>query len=153
MAWYLLDEIDSLRREIERAFEGYSPEHWRWPFSRFSFLPGVAARAYPLLNLSEDKDNLYVEALAPGIDPETLDVTVQNEVLRIAGEKQAISDEVRVEAFHRSERSAGKFIRTLALKTPVDVEKVRANYENGLLLITLPRAEAAKPKQISVNVS
>ena len=152
MTWSLFDDIDALRREVEHAFESYTPERWRWPFSRVSFLPGIAARSYPLLNLSEDKDNVYVEALAPGVDPESLDIALQQDTLRIAGEKQAISEDVKLEAFHRNERSAGKFVRTVTLNTAVDADKVAADYQNGLLLVTLPKAEVAKPKQINVNV-
>ena len=143
-------ELDALRREIERAFDDYGT--WRRPFSRTSFLPGASARAYPLLNVAEDKDAIYVEALAPGIEPDSLEITVHDGQLRIAGEKPAIKD-IKAEAYHRSERSAGKFVRTTALPTAVDSAKVTAQYKNGLLLITLPKAEEAKPKQISVNVS
>ena len=152
MMWNLFDEFDVLRREVERAFEGYGLDRWRWPFSRISFLPGLAARAYPLVNLSEDADNLYVEALAPGVDPESLDIAVQQDTLRIAGEKQPISEDIELEAFHRNERNAGKFVRTIGLSTVVDADKVSADYKNGLLLVTLPKTEAAKPKQITVNV-
>ena len=150
--WHPFRELDTLRREVERAFETHGVGWNRWPFSRTAFLPGVSARAYPLLNMGDDKDNLYVEALAPGLEPATLEVTVVRDTLRIAGEKQAISDDIEREAFHRNERGAGKFVRTITLPTEVDGDKVTAQYKNGLLLITLPKAEAAKPKQITVNV-
>ena len=153
MVWNWFDELSELRREVERAFEQCGRERWTRPFSRVSFLPGVAARAYPLLNISEDQDHVYVEALAPGVDPETLEITVQQDVLRIAGEKRPISENVKLEAFHRNERGAGKFVRTLTLNTAVDAAKVAADYQHGLLLITLPKAEAAKPKQIAVKVA
>jgi HSP20 family protein len=152
MNWNPIEELDALRREVERAFENYGVERWPRPFSRIAFLPGLSARAYPLLNLSEDRDNIYVEALAPGVDPETLDIAVVKDTLRIAGEKKPLSEEVKMEAFHRNERSAGKFARTVTLGTAVDPNKVAADYRNGLLLITLPKAEAAKPKQITVSV-
>ncbi|NIA13868.1 MAG: Hsp20 family protein [Nitrospiraceae bacterium] len=145
--WNPFRELDVLRQEVERAFDTYG-RPWR---------QGSALRAvplhYPLLNVSEDKDNVYVEALAPGIDPETLDVTVVRDTLRIAGEKQALSDEIKPEAYHRNERSAGKFVRTLTLPVEVDGESVTAEYRNGVLHITLAKVEAAKPKQIEVAVS
>jgi len=153
MVWNLLDELDGLRREVERAFESYGVDRWTRPFSRVAFLPGIAGRTYPMINLSEDRDNFYVEALAPGLDPATLDISVTGDTLRIAGEKQAISPDVKLQVFHRNERSAGRFVRTVTLGTAVEGDKVAANYENGLLLITLPKAEAAKPKQITVQVS
>jgi len=151
--WNLFREMESLRREVERAFEqtGYD---WRRPaFARAAFLPGNSARAYPLMNLSEDKDHLYVEALAPGVDPATLDISVLRDTLTVTGEKQAISEDIKPEAFHRNERGAGKFTRAITLPVEVDGNKVTAQYTNGLLLITLPKAEAAKPKQISVKVA
>lgn len=153
MAWNWIDELDALRREVDRAFAHVDVEQWRRPFSRMAFLPGLAARTYPLINLSEDADHFYVEALAPGLDTETLEISAAQDTLRIAGEKLPLSEDVKLNAFHRNERSAGKFVRTIRLGTPVDADKVTAGFENGLLLITLPKAEAAKPKQIAVKVS
>jgi HSP20 family protein len=140
-----------LRREVERAFDDYGM--WRRPFSRFSFLPALGARSYPLVNVGEDKDHVYVEAMAPGLDPDSLEISVQQGQLRIAGEKPAITPEVKAEAYHRNERSAGRFVRTMTLPTDVDADNVKAQYKNGLLLLTLPKAEEAKPKQISVEVA
>lgn len=151
--WNPWQELEVLRRDMQRAFDGLGLPTRTWPLSRVSFLPGIAARAYPLVNLSEDKDHVYVEALAPGIDPATLEITVVRDTLRIAGEKQAIASNVKPEAFHRNERSAGKFVRTIELPVEVDGDKVTAEYRNGLLVVTLPKAEAAKPKQISVKVN
>ena len=152
MTWNLFDEVEALRREVERAFESHGADRWPRPFSRVSFLPGLAARAYPLLNLSEDRDNVYIEALAPGVDPDSLEITVVDGTLRIAGEKQPLSEDVKPQAWHRNERSAGRFVRTVTLNTPVNNDAVTADYRNGLLLITLPKSEKAKPKQITVSV-
>jgi HSP20 family protein len=149
--WNPWQGLESLRREIDRAFEDYG---WRTdaPF-RTAFLPGRAARRYPLINLYEDRDNLYVEALAPGIDPASIDLTVVRNVLTIAGEKRRVSGDIKPEAFHRSERATGKFVRHIELPIEVDENKVRADYKNGLMMVTLPKAEQAKPKQISVQVA
>jgi HSP20 family protein len=152
-AWNPWQELEALRRDVERAFDSFGLSSRTWPFSRVPFIPGVSARAYPLLNMSEDKDNVYIEALAPGIDTETLEISVVRDTLRIAGEKQPISADVKPEAFHRNERNAGKFVRTVTLPVEVNGDKVTAEYKNGLLLITLPKAEAAKPKQITVKVN
>ena len=154
MTWNFFNELDALRREVERAFEQHGGAERRpRPFSPMSFLPGLSARAYPLLNVSEDADNVYVEALAPGVAPESLDITVQQDILRIAGEKQPISEDVKLEAFHRNERGAGQFVRTVRLNTAVEADKVAADYANALLLVTLPKAVEAKPKQITVKVA
>ncbi len=150
--WNPFRELDALRREVERAFESFGVAAPRGRF-RTAFLPGLAARAYPLLNMSEDAENIYVDALAPGLEPEKLEVSVVRNTLRIAGEKQALSGDIKAEAFHRNERSAGAFVRTIELPTDVDAGKVAADYKNGLLSIRLPKAEQAKPKQISVKVN
>lgn len=150
--WDPIQELEQLKREMDDLFRTFSEDVWDIPSFRFSFLPGVSARTYPLVNIAEDKDNVYVEALAPGIDSESLEVSVLNNTVRIAGEKPAIKD-VKPEAFHRNERGAGKFIRTLSLPVDVNPDKVKAEYKNGILLLTLPKAESAKPKQIAITVN
>ena len=145
-------EMEALRREIDRAFGNVSPGAAPGGAGTVAFLPGRAARAYPLINLSEDRDNVYVEALAPGIDPQALNVTVVGNTLTLSGEKSGLRD-IAAEAYHRNERAAGRFVRTVDLPVEVDSDKVQAQYTNGLLTITLPKAEAAKPQQIQVTVS
>jgi HSP20 family protein len=149
--WNPWQGLDALRREIDRAFDDFRmrPE----PAFRTAFLPGRAARRYPLINLYEDRDNLYVEALAPGIDPASLSLNVLHNVLTITGEKRRVPGDIKPEAFHRSERATGKFVRNIELSTEVDENKVKAEYKNGLLMVTLPKAEQAKPRQISVQVA
>jgi len=148
--WDPIGELDAVRREMDRIFRdltgGGSPAF------RVAFLPGRSARGYPLINLSEDDNAYYVEALAPGVDPNSLNVTVAHNTLTISGEKPPVGKEVAPEAFHRNERAAGKFVRSIDLPSEVDPDKVKADYKNGLLLITLPKVEAAKPKQIAVSV-
>lgn len=143
--------MDSLHRDIDRAFAnaGVTKE----PAFRTAFLPGRAARRYPMINLSEDHDHLYVEALAPGLDPEALDLAVVRNLLTISGEKRRHPESIKPEAFHRSERAAGKFVRTVELPVEVEAESVSAEYQHGILTVTLPKAAAAKPKQISVQVA
>ena len=79
--------------------------------------------------------------------------TVLRNQLTISGEKPAESGEVKAENFHRSERASGRFVRTFTLPTEVDDKKVSAEYRSGILTITLPKAEAAKPKKITVSVA
>jgi HSP20 family protein len=149
--WNPWNNMDALRREIDRAFEsvGFRSE----PFFRTAFLPGQAARRYPLINLHEDRDALYVEALAPGINPDSLELSITRNVLTVAGEKRRLPVDVKPEALHRSERAAGRFVRTVELPVEVNTNQVQARYTNGLLVITLPKSEEVRPKQISVNVT
>jgi HSP20 family protein len=148
--WNPWSGMEALRREIDRAFDNVS--FGTEPFSRTAFLPGRGARRYPLINLHEDKDALYVEALAPGVDPASLDLSVLRNTLTISGEKKRLAGDIKPEAFHRSERSTGRFVRTVDLPVEVDANRVQADYRNGLLVITLPKAERARPKQINVQV-
>lgn len=151
--WNPLRDFEALRHEMDRIFRDLGASGWDLPFSRTSFVPAFSARTYPMLNVSEDKDNIYVEALAPGLDPESLEISVLRDTLRIAGEKQSISENIKPEAYHRNERGAGRFVRTITLPVEVKSDAVGAAYTNGMLLITLPKQEAAKPKQIEVKVS
>jgi HSP20 family protein len=149
--WNPFEDMQALRREIDRAFadfgRGENPSH------RVAFLPGIGPRQYPLVNLFEDKDKVYVEALTPGVDPQSLNVTVLQNRLTLSGEKSPIGDDVKPEAFHRNERASGKFLRSLDLPVEVDDGNVQAEYKNGVLLVAIPKAEKAKPKQITVNVA
>jgi len=147
-----LEDMEKMRREIDRILGEDRLSAWTFPFSRISFLPGRASRAYPLMNISEDDTNFYVDALAPGIEPKTLNVSVIGNQLVISGEKKPLPDSVNAELLHRSERSAGKFARSLSLSVDVDSEKVQANYIDGILKIILPKSEAAKPRQVQVKV-
>src|SRR4029450_11087960 len=95
--------LEALRREIDRVFDENGSR--RAPSARAAFLPGRAARRYPLINLYEDTEAVYVEALAPGIDPSRLHLHVQGNTLSMTGEKRRVAGDVTPDAFHRSERA------------------------------------------------
>jgi len=145
--WDPFVELERLRQEFDRAAgrsgSGRSP-------GRFAFLPGRAARQYPLVNVADDGENFYVEALAPGVDPDQLEITVVQNRLTIAGEKQG-AGEVAAERVHRVERAAGRFLRTVDLPVEVEADRVEAQYKNGLLKLTLPRAAASRPRRVTVQ--
>jgi len=148
--WDPFREMLELRRELDRTFDAFFSG--RQPgLPRLAFLPGRGARQYPLVNVYEDRDNVFVEALAPGVKPDTLDLQYQGTVLTISGEKPA-PEVSSPESYHRSERAAGRFTRSIELGVPIDDAKVEATYKNGLLMVKLPKAEAAKPRQIAVSV-
>jgi HSP20 family protein len=146
--WDPYRELERLRAEMDRIFESAVPAR-AWTLG---FLPGTAARQYPRVNIAEDQDGYMVEALAPGVDPATLDLSVKENVLTISGEKKA-PEGVRPEAFHRSERSAGRFVRAVELPADLDAEKVKAAYADGILRVTLPKAEQAKPRRIEIELA
>jgi HSP20 family protein len=149
--WDPFREFQSLRREIDRAFgggDGYGRGDWpRW---RLAFLPGRGARMYPLINLHDDGDNFYVEALMPGVEPDQVEVTVVGNGLTIAGEKRGPQN-IPPERIHRMERAAGRFIRSVQLPAEVERDRVNAEYRHGMLMLTLPRSEAAKPKRVEIR--
>jgi HSP20 family protein len=149
--WNPFDDMETLRRDIDRAFQGFGLGEE--PSRQVAFLPGRGPRRYPLLNLLEDKDHIYIEALTPGVDPKSLNITVMQNRLTVSGEKSAVQGEIRPEAFHRNERASGKFVRTIDLPMEVDEDAIQAEYKNGLLTVILPKAEKAKPKQINVRVA
>ena len=144
--WDLFQEMDMLRREIDQAFRGIG-KNYLYP----SFLPGIGTGDYPRVNLSEDENNYYVEALVPGIDPNDLDLNLMKGTLTLTGERKVPEHEGTT--WHRNERGAGKFMRTIELPDLIDDTKVDAEYRNGILLITMPKPQAQKPKKISVRAN
>ena len=145
--WATWNELERMRAEMDRLF-GQSGAARPW---RLAFLPGTGARRYPLVNVNEVGEGYRVVALAPGVDPASLEVTVKENVLTIAGEKRR-TEGVAAEEYHRSERAVGRFVRSLELPSPVDPDKVKATYANGLLTVGLEKHAAAKPRQIPVDV-
>jgi HSP20 family protein len=143
--------METLRSEIAQAFDRAGPQFA--PMFRTAFLPGRGAREYPLINLYDDQNSIYVEALAPGADPASFNISVAGETLTLSGEKPRVQGEIKPEAFHREERAAGKFVRSIELPVDVDGNNVTAQYKNGLLLINLSKSEKAKPRQINVQVA
>lgn len=146
--WNPLRELEALRNEVNRVFEGWSGGEGP---STSAFLPGRAARRYPLMNVSEDEEAVYVDALAPGLNAESLDVSLQGNILTVSGEKESMA-EGEPQTYHREERAAGNFSRTLRLDFHLDRDGVSAEYTDGILHVTLPKAEEARPKKIDVQV-
>ena len=119
---------------------------------RAAFLPGRAARQYPLVNVYQDGDDFRVEALAPGLDPAGVEVSAIRNTLTLRGEKPGLGS-LAPERVHRTERAAGRFTRTVELRDEVDPDKVTARYRDGVLVITATRAEHARPRRVTVEAS
>jgi len=118
-----------------------------WPFGEDATLTSSWA---PACDIFEDKEGIRIIAEIPGVNPEAVKLSLENNTLTIRGEKKQIAKET-TERVHRYERSYGVFERSFGLPTTVDPEKVEAEYANGLLTITLPKVERAKPREIQVK--
>ena len=129
-----------LGRLFDEAFQG-------WPFTEGRVLTSAW---WPACDVFEDKEAVKIVAEIPGVRPEDVKLTLENNLLTIRGEKQQQAEE-RNERVHRYERSYGSFERTFALPGTVDPEKIQAGYEHGILTVTLPKAERARPREIPVQ--
>jgi HSP20 family protein len=116
----------------------------------FSVLDTPLTQEFPPLNAWVGEADVVVTAELPGIDPVKVDISIVGDTLTISGSRDAESLKEK-ESYHRQERSHGRFTRTLQLPFHVETNKVDAKYDRGILQITLPRAEADKPRKISVR--
>lgn len=134
------EEMERLQREMNRLFETVQP-------SRHQAAPG-----FPAMNIWSNEENLIVTAELPGVDSNEIDVNVIGDTLILSGARtpEKLDEGAR---YHRQERGHGKFTRSLQLPFVVDAGKVEATLENGMLRILLPRAEADKPRKISVKTA
>jgi len=134
LTWPDFGRLSSLQDELERLFET--------PLTNWA----------PALDVYEDKDNFVVHTELPGLKREDIEVTLEDGGLVISGERKA--EEKRNEGeIRRQERFYGKFQRALTLPAPVAADKVKAQYKDGVLTVTVPKAEEAKPRKIDVTVN
>ena len=113
---------------------------------------GYGTGWHPRVDVAESENDFTVHAELPGLRKEDIQVTLEDNMLTITGERK-YRDEQKDKQFYRRERAYGTFKRTFGLGTEVEVDKIAATYKNGLLILTLPKSEAAKPRQIDVTVS
>ena len=112
---------------------------------------GTLASAWtPSCDVFEDKENLTIVVELPGVKPEDVKISVENQILTIRGEKKQIAEE-NSERWHRYERSYGSFERTFTLPSTVDAERVQATVDHGVLTVSLPKSEKSKPREIPVR--
>ncbi|HET6879045.1 MAG TPA: Hsp20/alpha crystallin family protein [Pirellulales bacterium] len=135
--------VSTLRGEVDRLFGDF--------FGPAAATAGASGtRAFPALNIWEREGELYVEAELPGLKSDDLEISVVGQQLVIKGRRADFEPEEGV-AFHRRERGVGEFVRAVDLPVDVDGDRVEAKLSDGVLLITLPKAEAAKPRKIQVK--
>lgn len=136
---------DRMNRLFDESFRGVSrgagEEDWA--------LGGSWA---PAVDIFEHEGNIVLKAELPGVDSKDVDVRVENNVLTLRGERK-FDSEVKKESYHRVERAYGAFSRSFTLPTVVDTDHIKAEFKDGVLRLTLPKREEAKPKQITINVA
>src|SRR4051794_22138238 len=142
--WPGFGRLTNLREEIDRLFEA--------PLAELARGSQLLSGWTPAFDIFEDKDNVTVKAELPGMKREDIDVQLHDGSLSISGERKSENKHEDAEVY-RAERFFGRFQRTVTLPTPVAGDKVKAQYKDGVLTVTLPKTEEAKPKQIDINVS
>lgn len=140
-AW---DELSSARREVDRVFDRFFGQ---------GGAQGMTVWA-PAVDVRETNEELQVTAELPGLAPEDVNVTVENGVLTISGEKKQEVQEGKEDGnYYLYERHYGRFERSFSLPRTVNAEKVKARFDNGVLTIALPKAEAAKPRKVQIEAT
>lgn len=145
--WQPFRDLVSLQDRMNRMFEE-SARHLDRTGSEEDWVGGSWA---PSVDIYEQEGNIVLKAEIPGVDPKKVDVRLENNILTLRGER-LFEGEVKRDQYHRVERSYGLFSRAFTLPSVVDQEKIKAEYKDGVLKLTLPKREEAKPKQITINV-
>jgi HSP20 family protein len=145
MRWRPTHDLTSMREEMNRLFDNF-----------FSGLPerrrGLLESEWaPSIDVAETDEDIVVTAELPGVKQEEVDITIADDVLTLKGEKKE-EKEVKEKNYHRIERSYGSFQRSISLPTGTKADEAKASYKDGILCITIPKAEEAKPKQIKIDV-
>jgi HSP20 family protein len=136
----------TLERRINRMLEdAFSNLDWQ-------FRESPAAAWVPPVDVFEEADAIRIMAEVPGVKPEDVKISVEGNTLTIQGTKQQQAEE-RTERVHRYERTYGQFERSFTLPATVDADRIQASYESGVLTVSLPKVEKAKPRQIRVEVT
>jgi HSP20 family protein len=142
--WPGFGRLTDLRHEIDRLFEV--------PLAQLAQSSQLLSGWTPALDVSEDKDNFYVRVELPGMTKEDIELALHEGCLSLSGERKTERTHAEAEVL-RAERFFGRFQRTVSLPSPVANDKVKAQYKDGILTVTLPKTEEAKPRQIDVSVS
>jgi HSP20 family protein len=137
-AW---SDLVGTRREIDQVFDRF-----------FGQAASMAGPWVPAVDVRETKDAIEVVAELPGMRPEEVQVDIENNVLSISGEKKQEQVEGNGEGeYHLVERRCGRFERSFTLPRTVDAERISARFDHGLLTVTLPKSEAAKPRRVQIQ--
>jgi len=142
--WHPFGDFLNMYDRINRVFED--------EFTGEGYKPGLPLSAWtPLTDIYENKDGYVLKMELPGFSKNEVKIEFTNDMLIVKGERKQ-EEEVKKENFHRIERSFGLFQRSFALPKNIDPKKIEANLNDGLLMLTIPKAEEAKTKAISISV-
>ena len=142
--WQPWSEMMSLREAMDRLFDERFPAlSWRTP-------AGAGEAAILPVDVYETKDSLVIKASTPGVRPEDIDISISGDNLTIKGETHS-EEEVKKENYFRQERRYGTFARSIQLPGSLKTDNAEASFENGVLTLTIPRADEAKPRQIKIK--
>jgi HSP20 family protein len=143
MEWRPFREITRLRREMDRLWEDYFGSGRRG-------LQPLQAEFAPAVDVKETADAVVVKAEVPGMDAKDINISVMGDVLTIKGEKKSEREE-KEENYHLVERTYGSFSRSMVLPAAMDLDKIEAKYDKGVLTVTCPKKEGVKPKAIEIK--
>lgn len=135
--------LTDIQQEMNRLFDSF--------FGRPAMMTTGDRLWVPLVDMYETKDDLHITFEVPGVREKEVGVSITGDLLTVKGERKW-DEEHKDDSYHRLERVYGKFERSVALPVPVQADKVKATYRDGLLEIRLPKAEEVKPKEIKIDV-
>jgi len=144
-SWSIFDELESLQEDMNRALTGRAS-------GAESSRRSTYGTKYPLMNVWSSEEGVVIDAELPGVDPKDVDISVKGDEVTLCG-KAGGEGKAEVTTYHRRERPAGEFKRTLQLPFKADAAGVKANYRNGLLRVIVPRSEDEKPRKIAVEAA
>jgi len=140
-----LRDFSEIQTEMNRLFDGF--------FGRPSQVGGGMERVWaPTVDMYETKDDLVITADVPGLNEKDIHLSITGDMLALRGERQW-NHEVKQDGLYRGERWFGKFERAVPLPIPVQADKVKASYRDGVLTVRLPKTEEIKPKEIKIDVA
>ena len=143
--WEPFRDLVTAQRDFDRLFRGaFSSQLGETELSTRSWAPPV--------DIYETEDAIVLRAELPGVDPKEVEVRVEDNTLYLKGERK-FEKEVKEQNYHRVERSYGSFARSFSLPNSIDADKVKAEFKDGLLTLTMPKREEAKPKTIKIDVT
>lgn len=142
------DPVEYIRDSILDVFNRWMPRHWREDEPAMAWL----GRGVPPIDVKEDERNVMISAELPGMTEKDFSVELQGETLLLRGEKKAEKEEKKENYFY-SEFNYGSFSRAIPLPCEVDAAKAKAEYKNGVLHVTLPKAEEQKGRRVKIDVS